>query len=124
MTTTKKKIGIAGYGVVGKRRRIHIDETCQMETVAVCDQTFSGTQTLPGGVRAYPTYRDLIASEQLDALFISLPNYLAPEVTIAALERGLHVFCEKPPGRTVEDVEQVRAAEKKANGCVLKYGFN
>ena len=120
----KKRIGIAGFGVVGKRRRAHIDETCQMQTVAVCDQTFAGSATLPDGLHAYSHYRDLLANEQLDALFISLPNYMAPEVAVAALERGLHVFCEKPPGRTVEDIERVIAVERASPGLVLKYGFN
>jgi len=121
---TKQRIGIAGYGVVGKRRRAHIDETEQLETVAVCDQTFTSACTLADGVRAYPTYRELLDHEGLDAIFISLPNYLAPDVTIAALQRGLHAFCEKPPGRTVEDVQRVMEVERSTPGRILKYGFN
>ena len=46
------------------------------------------------------------------------------EVTIAGLERGLHVFCEKPPGRTVSDIRRVIACEKNHPGQKLKYGFN
>jgi len=117
------RIGIAGYGVVGKRRRACIDDHPSLRTVAVCDQTFAQATTLPDGVRAYPDYRRLL-DDQLDAVFISLPNYLAPEVTIAALERGLHVFCEKPPGRTLQDVERVIEVERAHPGLVLKYGFN
>jgi len=116
-------VGIAGYGVVGQRRRMYIDEDVRLRTVAVCDQRFPETGVNADGVRAYGDYRELLA-HPLDALFVSLPNYLAPEVTIAALERGVHVFCEKPPGRTVEDVERVRAVERAHPGCVLKYGFN
>ncbi len=117
------RVGIAGYGIVGQRRRAHIDETGTMKTVAVCDQNFDRTTELPDGVVAHRTYRELL-EEPLDAIFISLPNYMAPEVTIASLERGLHVFCEKPPGRTVVDVEDVIAAERAHPGRVLKYGFN
>jgi predicted dehydrogenase len=117
------RVGIAGYGVVGKRRRRHIDDMPVMKTTAVCDQYFDAPAVLPDGVRAYPHYRQLL-DEPLDAVFISLPNYLAPEVTIAALERGLHVFCEKPPGRTVADVEQVIDVERTRPDRVLKYGFN
>jgi predicted dehydrogenase len=117
------RVGIAGYGIVGKRRRIHIDEDPRLVTVAVCDQTFAGSGVLADGVRAHRTYRELLR-EPLDALFVSLPNYLAPEVTIAALEQGLHVFCEKPPGHTVEDVERIMAVEARHPGLVLKYGFN
>jgi len=121
--TTPLRVGIAGYGVVGKRRRVHIDEEPALRTVAVCDQTFTEQATLPEGVRAYPDYRRLL-DHPLDAVFVSLPNYLAPEVTAAALERGLHVFCEKPPGRTVADVDRVIAVERAHPGLVLKYGFN
>lgn len=57
-------------------------------------------------------------------MFVSLPNYLAAEVTMAGLERGLHVFCEKPPGRDVADVLRVREVEAQHPGLLLKYGFN
>jgi predicted dehydrogenase len=82
-----------------------------------------GSGTLPDGVRFHRSYRELL-DEELDALFVCLPNYLAPEVTIAGLERGLHVFCEKPPGRTVEDIERVIAVERRSPRLKLKYGFN
>jgi predicted dehydrogenase len=53
-----------------------------------------------------------------------LPNNIAAEVTIAGLNKGLHVFCEKPPGRDVEDIRQVIEVERKYPKLKLKYGFN
>jgi predicted dehydrogenase len=123
MARDRLRIGIAGYGVVGKRRRECIDRHPRMRTVAVCDQNFSEAMTLPDGVRCFPDYRRLL-DEPLDAVFVSLPNYLAPEVTVAALEKGFHVFCEKPPGRDVADVVRVIEAEKRHPDLLLKYGFN
>ena len=93
----KLKIGIAGFGVVGKRRRQFIDQHPKMTVVAVCDQNYKQSGTLEDGVRFYPDYQSLL-QEKLDVLFVSLPNYLAAEVTRAGLKKGLHVFCEKPPG--------------------------
>lgn len=119
----KLKVGIAGYGVVGTRRRLYIDQHPHLKTVAVCDQKFPESGVLPDGVRYTPHYRELLR-EPLDVLFVSLPNYMAAEVTIAGMERGLHVFCEKPPGRGVEDVYKVMEAEKRHKECLLKYGFN
>ena len=87
----KLKVGIAGYGIVGKRRRQFIDKNSNLETVAVCDQNFKKHNKFYDGVRCYTHFRQLL-EEQLDVLFVSLPNYLAPEVTIAGLEEGLHVF--------------------------------
>lgn len=117
------KVGIAGYGVVGKRRRQYIDKNPYLKTIAACDQYFDGGEVIDDGIRCYKNYVDLL-KEDLDVLFVSLPNYLAPDVTIAGLRRGLHVFCEKPPGREVKDIERVMEAEKANPGLLLKYGFN
>lgn len=117
------KVGIAGYGVVGKRRREFIDKNSSFKTVAVCDKNFKRPSVLSGGIRAFQDYKGLL-KEPLDVLFVSLPNYMASEVTIAGLRRGLHVFCEKPPGRDVKDIEKVIMVEKANRPLRLKYGFN
>ena len=117
------RIGIAGYGVVGKRRRHFIDQHPRLETVSVCDRTFDGSGTLADGVRHHKDYRHLL-DEDIDALFVCMTNDIAPEVTIAGLERGLHVFCEKPPGRDLSDIARVMACETRHPGLKLKYGFN
>ncbi len=119
---TKLRVGIAGYGVVGKRRRECIDRNPQLETVAVSDRELS-TGTMPDGIRSYSDALALL-DDELDAVFISLPNDLAPRVSIAALDRGFHVFCEKPPGRDVNDILAVCAEERKHPQLKLKYGFN
>lgn len=117
------RVGIAGYGIVGKRRGHFIDLHPKLQVVAVCDQHFGGRGTLPDGVHYASTYQELL-DEPLDALFVSLPNYLAAEATMAGLERGLHVFCEKPPSATVAEMERVVQTEARHPGLVLKYGFN
>jgi predicted dehydrogenase len=119
----KLRVGIAGYGIVGKRRRICIDKNTKMELVAVCDQAFANCGKFSDGVRFYSDYRDLL-SEKLNVLIVCLPNDIAPEVTIAALDFGLHVFCEKPPGRNVSDIERVIQHENRQPQSKLMYGFN
>ena len=120
------RVGIAGYGVVGKLRRTFIDAHPNLETIAVCDRTLSGESTFEDGVSHYTDYRRLLEQEaaNIDCLFVCLTNDLNPLVTISALERGLHVFCEKPPGRNVADIARVIEVEKCNPGLVLKYGFN
>lgn len=118
------KIGIAGFGVVGKRRRQYIDKRSDMKVVAVCDRNFEGDGVIEDGVRHYQTPARLLEAEKLDALFVCLTNDVAADVTIAGLERGLHVFCEKPPGRDLSDIARVIEAERKHPGQKLKYGFN
>ena len=121
--TKALRIGIAGYGVVGKRRRHFIDRQADLETVAVCDRTFPESGVFDDGLRYFTNYHDLL-KEDLDALFICLTNDIAPDVTIAGLEKGLHVFCEKPPGRTVGDVECMIECEGRHPDLILKFGFN
>lgn len=118
------RVGIAGYGVVGKRRRHFIDAHPELRTVAVCDRTFGEEAIFPDGVRYYRDPQALIAGGGLDVLFVCLTNDVAADVTIAGLRAGLHVFCEKPPGRDVDDILRVIACERDHPGLVLKYGFN
>ena len=120
----KLRVGIAGYGVVGKRRRQYIDEHPALATAAVSDVSFGKPGALPDGVPYFADYRDLVTKAELDALFVCLPNHLAPEATIAGIEKGLHVFCEKPPGRDLADVARVIEAEGARPGVKLMYGFN
>jgi len=117
------RVGIAGYGVVGKRRRQFIDLHPRLRTVGVCDRTFADDGRFPDGVAYHTNYKQLL-DESLDVLFVCLTNDVAAEVTIAGLERGLHVFCEKPPGRDVADIARVVACESRHPGLKLKYGFN
>lgn len=119
----KLRVGIAGYGVVGKRRRKFIDQHPNLMTVAVSDRVFDDEGVFQDGVRYYSNYRRLLG-EDLDLLFVCLTNDIAPEVTIAGLERGLHVFCEKPPGRDLADVVRVIQCERRCPNQKLMYGFN
>jgi predicted dehydrogenase len=117
------RVGIAGFGVVGKRRRDCVDRHPNLRVVAVCDRTFDGEGSLADGIRYYRNYRRLL-TEGLDVLIVCLTNDIAAEVTIAGLESGLHVFCEKPPGRSVEDIIRVIDYERRSPTLKLMYGFN
>lgn len=117
------RVGIAGYGVVGRRRHVVIDQHPMLHVVAVCDRKFANSGELQGGVRCHPHYSRLL-DEALDVLFVCLPNDVAPHVTIAGLEAGLHVFCEKPPARDLAGIRDVIACEQRHPHLRLKYGFN
>lgn len=121
--TEKLRVGIAGYGIVGKRRRHFIDQHPHLQTVAVSDRVFKENGVLPDGVRYYPAYAGL-AAENLDLLFVCLTNEVAPDATIFGLEQGWHVFCEKPPGRDIADIARVMRVERSRPELRLKYGFN
>jgi predicted dehydrogenase len=125
MTISKKlKVGIAGYGIVGKKRHHFIDANPHMQVVGVCDKTFTGKGIIHEGIRSYDNYKDLIDNEKLDVLFVCLTNDIAAEVTMAGLDNNIHVFCEKPPGKTPNDIKNVRNIESTKPNLKLKYGFN
>jgi predicted dehydrogenase len=117
------RVGVAGYGSTGQIRRKHIDAHPRMQTVAVCDRTISTPGETSDGVRTWSDWEQLL-EEDLDVLFVCLWNDIAPTVVMEGLKRGLHVFCEKPPGRTVEDILSVREVEQANPQLKLKYGFN
>ena len=117
------RVGIAGYGTVGAIRHQVVDQHPDLHVIAVCDQKFLEPELSEDGVCRWNSYSKLL-EEPLDVLFVCLPNYLAAEVTIAGLERGLHVFCEKPPGRHIEDIVRVRECERRHPARKLMYGFN
>ncbi|NUR32993.1 MAG: Gfo/Idh/MocA family oxidoreductase [Gemmatimonadaceae bacterium] len=117
------RVGVAGYGVVGRRRRQVVDANPLMKTVAVSDITFADAPLEDSAVYVESSWERLLDHE-LDVLIVSLPNHIAPDATIAGHEHGLHVFCEKPPGRSVADIRRVRAVEQAHPGQRLKYGFN
>lgn len=117
------RVGIAGYGVVGRRRREVVDSDPRLRLVAVCDRTFLEDGEFDDGVVFRTDYRRLI-DEPLDLLLVCMTNDMAAEVSAAGLAAGLHVFCEKPPGRTLEELEMVIAEERRSPGLKLMYGFN
>jgi len=69
-----------------------------------------------------PDYDAVIASDQIDALYIALPNHLHRDYTIKALGRGLPVLCEKPLGVALADVEAI-AAEAELRGTYVQEAF-
>jgi predicted dehydrogenase len=94
-----------------------------MRVVAVCDRVFEQSGAFQDDVRYFPDHQRLLDVE-LDALIVCLTNDIAAEVTVAGLRRGLHVFCEKPPGRNMDDIASVIRCEKEHPRLKLMYGFN
>jgi len=123
MSRPALRVGIAGYGVVGKRRQKFIDSHPRLAVVAMSDITFESEGVDSDGRYRYKNYEGLF-EQDLDVLFVSLPNNIAAISTVAGLEMGLHVFCEKPPGRLVEDIRKVIRTERAHPHLKLKYGFN
>jgi D-xylose 1-dehydrogenase (NADP+, D-xylono-1,5-lactone-forming) len=72
--------------------------------------------------RAQGSYEALLADDDVDAVYISLPNSLHHEWTMRALASGKHVLCEKPYSRRAAEVEEAFDAAERA-GLVLSEAF-
>ncbi len=76
-----------------------------------------------GFARATGDWRSLVADPAVDVVSITTPNAFHPEIAIAALEAGKHVWCEKPMANRLADAERMLAAAR-ASGKVAALGYN
>lgn len=113
------KIGMAGFGKMGKIRAKEIEKSADTELCAVYD---IDTNLLPEGVTACGDF-DSLLKQPIDAVFICTYNNVTAEYTKKALQAGKHVFCEKPPATTYSQLLEVAEVAKNSES-VLKYGFN
>ena len=118
------RVGIAGYGVVGKTRHRSIESNTSYQITAISESSQEARKFIPAGIKIYNDYKSLIARADIDVIFISLPNQFASEAACLSLQRGLHVFCEKPPARTHAELLEVEKQSLKFPELKLMYGFN
>ncbi|MCK5579877.1 MAG: Gfo/Idh/MocA family oxidoreductase [Candidatus Omnitrophica bacterium] len=114
------KCGIIGYGYMGEIRRRVVESLPGLKLVGICevqDDVREKIQDVP----AFKSYEELL-KQDVDIIFVCTPNCFSPEIAMRAMDLGKHVFCEKPPGRNVQDILDMRAHEKK--GVKLMFGFN
>lgn len=121
----KKRIGIIGGGAICKS---HVEglRAAGAEVVAVADpdpRAREARQKEFGLPEAYASPEELLSKSKLDAVTVCTPNFLHARHTIAALEAGRDVLCEKPPATNRKDAKAMRAAAQRA-GRLLMMGFN
>jgi D-xylose 1-dehydrogenase (NADP+, D-xylono-1,5-lactone-forming) len=94
----------------------HRSNKVQLLAVASRDRQRAESYASEWGIeRAYGSYDALLAADDLEAVYISLPNTLHCEWSIRALEAGKHVLCEKPMSRHVHEVEAAFDAAERAD---------
>ncbi|MFB3070846.1 MAG: Gfo/Idh/MocA family protein, partial [Nitrospirales bacterium] len=117
------KTVIIGYGYMGQIRKRVVDNLAELQLAGICDPWILPAQV---GVECslYQDFRKAIDDVHPDIVLVCTPNRYSPDVCIYALEQGAHVFCEKPPGRNLADIQRIIAAEKAHPGLKLMFGFN
>jgi predicted dehydrogenase len=118
------RVGIAGYGVVGKTRHKSLELNTSYKVTAISESSVEARKSIPKGIDVFHDYKSLIADAKIDIVFISLPNQFAAEASYLSLQKGLHVFCEKPPARTHAELLAVKEQSLKSPNLKLMYGFN
>jgi len=120
--TDTLRVGIIGYGKVGKIRHECVKSHPQLELVGVCDVNQEACAL--AGCKGFADYKTLLGEAKPDMIFICTFNKFIPEIAVEAIERGIHVFSEKPPGRTLEDVRSIYDAATEKSHVKVKFGFN
>ena len=119
----KVKIGLVGVGSGSIAQRVHIPSLRRIPLADIVAVTSRSGTDIGQPVRMYADWAEMLDSEQLDLLYVMTPTFAHPPIVIAALERGIHVVCEKPPALTVsETAAMVKVA--KARGLNLLFCFN
>jgi predicted dehydrogenase len=118
----KIKVGIVGFGYMGQIRLRNILDTNNMECAGICDIE-KKEEIQSKGIKYFEKWEDLVNSG-IDAIIVCTPNFAIPEISIYAMNKGLHVFCEKPPGRNYNDIQKIKEAESKNPKVKLIFGFN
>lgn len=116
------KIGVIGAGAIARRRHLpEIENNPQAEVGAICDSTLERASELTAiyGGKAYSDYRQLLAQKDLDAVIVCATNTTHAEMTIAALDTGKHVLCEKPMATTLVDARAMIAAAEKTGRMLM-----
>jgi predicted dehydrogenase len=72
-------------------------------------------------VKIYPTYREMFASGEIDAVIIATPDHLHAKMAVDAAQAGIHIYLEKPMTRTIDEAVKLRNSIKSA-GVVFQLG--
>ena len=105
----------AVFGDVARPRLVHLAEA---------DAALAESRAREFGFeKATADWCDLLADADVDVISVTTPNSFHPEMAIAALEAGKHVWCEKPMAPALADAERMLAAQS-ASGKVAILGYN
>ena len=121
------QFGMIGTGSRGSYLLKHLKGIDNGRCVALCDindeNLKHGIDTIGNNPKTYKDYRELLASKDVDAVFVTLPLFIHFPVTKDALQAGKHVFCEKCLVFKPEEVHAMRALVAEHPKQILQTGL-
>ena len=122
--TKSLRWGILGTGNIAAKFADQLNQASHGELVACGSRQQSSADQFSQqyGGKGYGSYEELVSDPQVEAIYVSLPNSLHAPWSIAGLEAGKHVLCEKPLAASTAEVEQMFATAD-ATGMKLMEAF-
>ena len=112
------RVGIVGLGGIAGIHLLAYRRIENVKIVAVCDALGAAARSYPliegEGIALYSDIREMLDAEELDVLDICAPTHLHASLSLLALERGLHVLCEKPMASTYAEALAIAEAAKRS----------
>ncbi|MHA1793386.1 MAG: Gfo/Idh/MocA family protein [Promethearchaeota archaeon] len=120
------RIGVCGFGFMGKTHCESIIRHPGAKLVAVCSKMDDKNEIEKIGAKYHEDWETLLDCEELDAVIIATPTFTHAELSIQAISRGLHVFLEKPMEINLEKCRDILDASEKQGvklgmGHVLRF---
>ena len=124
MPQTRVRIGLIGAGAMGRRHLEALADDDRAEIVGVVDAVATAAQSAAAsaGAHACATIAELV-DLGVDAAFVTLPNVHHAPVVLELLDRGVHVFSEKPMATRLAEGRKI-AERVRATGRLYQMGFN
>lgn len=119
------RIGFVGTGGIANTHFDALSQLPEAQPVAFCDIDTERAERAAArfGGRAYSDWRAMLDAESLDALYICLPPHGHDGVEIEAVQRGIHLFIEKPVARDLDYARRAEEAIQKA-GVICSVGYH
>ncbi len=124
MTQKKLRLGIMGLGKIATKSMIPaLKNNSKVELVALASRSLEKAErvALSCGARlSFGSYEALLASDEIEAVYIALPNHLHCEWSVKAAQSGKHILCEKPLATSVKEAEEMIEAARVNNVYILE----
>lgn len=117
------KLGIVGTGPIVREFLEALEEFKQIEIIAICSRNpdtafeISKYWNIPN---RYSSYEEMLGNEEIDTIYVALPNSLHFSYSLKALEHDKNVICEKPFTTTEEEAQTLKKSAKEHNRMIFE----